>query len=260
MAVNPLSRHGEITTAPEPVVRQVSTVASDGARSGRIATSPAQTGETLPRRATTGPRSQAGAPTERRRQARGRARIESLLDAAEIVLSEVGLEAATTNAIAARAGTSPGTLYQFFPNKAAMADALTQRYLSRIRGDLDALAEPGIGEDGLNARVARTLEFLATYTAKHPSFKVLFAASDATLTTRTSAQTLHACVVDHLEDLIRQARPDLPADQRHRSAVIAARLVKGVLPLVEAASAEERQALLLELTLALVAYWGAARA
>src|SRR6266542_6598743 len=71
----------------------------------------------------------AQAPAERpapapRRQARGERRIAQLLDAAGEVFATVGYAAATTNAIAAQAGVSPGTLYQFFPNKQAMAEAL----------------------------------------------------------------------------------------------------------------------------------------
>ena len=44
-----------------------------------------------------------------RRQARGERRMAELQDAAAAVFAEVGYEAATTNAIAARAGVSPGT-------------------------------------------------------------------------------------------------------------------------------------------------------
>jgi AcrR family transcriptional regulator len=60
----------------------------------------------------------------RRRQVRGQQRMELVLDVAAQVFAEVGFEAATTNAIAARAGMSPGSPYQFFPNKDAIAKAL----------------------------------------------------------------------------------------------------------------------------------------
>src|SRR6202012_2071248 len=70
-------------------------------------------------------KSDAAAP---RRQERGRKRMAELLRAAGEVFAEAGYEAATTNAIAARAGVSPGTLYQFFPNKQAIAEALAEEY------------------------------------------------------------------------------------------------------------------------------------
>ncbi len=62
------------------------------------------------------------APTMRRvpRQARSQLKIEAILDAAEAVLAAGDISAFTTNAIAARAGISIGTLYQFFPHKEAI--------------------------------------------------------------------------------------------------------------------------------------------
>jgi len=44
-------------------------------------------------------------------QDRGQRRVEKILDAAAEVIAEVGVQAATTNAIAARAETSVGSLY-----------------------------------------------------------------------------------------------------------------------------------------------------
>src|SRR5215469_14487495 len=71
---------------------------------------------------------------EPRRQNRGIQRMESLLRAAEEVFAELGYERATTNLIASRASVSPGTLYQFYPNKEAMAEALAVRYAEKLEG------------------------------------------------------------------------------------------------------------------------------
>lgn len=60
----------------------------------------------------------------------GRRRVAVLLDAAAAVIAERGFAAATMAEIAARADTRIGSLYRFFPNKAAIADALTERYAS----------------------------------------------------------------------------------------------------------------------------------
>src|SRR5690242_20024053 len=71
-------------------------------------------------------------------QDRSRLRLERILDAAAEVFSEVGIDAATTESIAARAGTSIGSLYQFFPNKRAVFYAIVARYGERVRGLIDA--------------------------------------------------------------------------------------------------------------------------
>lgn len=75
-------------------------------------------------------------------QARSRQRFERMLDAAEHEFADVGFEAATMQAIAARAETSIGSLYQFFPNKQVLYDAISERYLSRVREMLDLLLSP----------------------------------------------------------------------------------------------------------------------
>jgi AcrR family transcriptional regulator len=48
------------------------------------------------------------------------------------VIAERGFEAATMAEIAARAGAPIGSLYRFFPNKDALADALIRRYSELI--------------------------------------------------------------------------------------------------------------------------------
>lgn len=66
-------------------------------------------------------------------QERGQRRVESILDAAEQVIAEVGVEAATTQAIAERAGASMGSLYHFFPGKDAIILALARRYADEMQ-------------------------------------------------------------------------------------------------------------------------------
>src|SRR5438105_558170 len=65
-------------------------------------------------------------------QARSRATLARLLDAAEAVLAREGLEAATVPAIAERAGASVGAVYRRFPDKDALLRAVCERFLERI--------------------------------------------------------------------------------------------------------------------------------
>ncbi len=65
-------------------------------------------------------------------QKRSQKRVEKILDAAAIVFDEVGFEAATTHAIAKRANTAVGSLYQFFPDKLAIFNALELRHVERV--------------------------------------------------------------------------------------------------------------------------------
>ncbi|MBV2364595.1 TetR/AcrR family transcriptional regulator [Streptomonospora nanhaiensis] len=65
-------------------------------------------------------------------QRRSRARVERLVEAAEAEFSEVGYDSASTRSIAARAETSIGSLYQFFPHKRALLDAVAARHLAGL--------------------------------------------------------------------------------------------------------------------------------
>jgi AcrR family transcriptional regulator/ribosomal protein L37AE/L43A len=67
------------------------------------------------------------------KQKRGEKRVEKILDAAAAVFDEVGYDAATTHQIAARAGTAIGSLYQFFPNKVAIFNAMELRHVERVK-------------------------------------------------------------------------------------------------------------------------------
>jgi AcrR family transcriptional regulator len=70
------------------------------------------------------------------RQPRSRLTVERILTAAGEVLSERGYAAASTNAIAARAGVSPGTLYQYFEDKDAIVSELTGRLIVNFEAAL----------------------------------------------------------------------------------------------------------------------------
>ncbi|MBW4575109.1 MAG: TetR family transcriptional regulator [Aphanothece sp. CMT-3BRIN-NPC111] len=67
------------------------------------------------------------------KQQRGKERVEKILDAAAAVFDEVGYEAATTHLIAAKAGTAIGSVYQFFPDKAAIFNAMELRHVERVK-------------------------------------------------------------------------------------------------------------------------------
>ncbi|MEU9284797.1 TetR/AcrR family transcriptional regulator [Streptomyces sp. NPDC048275] len=74
-------------------------------------------------------------------QRRSAERLTRILDACADLLDEVGYDDLSTRAVAQRAGVPIGSVYRFFGNKRAMADALAQRnlerYAERVTGRLD---------------------------------------------------------------------------------------------------------------------------
>jgi len=78
------------------------------------------------------------APLEPQREV-GRQRVAELLQAAAAVFQERGFEAATMAEIAARADANINSLYRFFPNKDAVAEALMRQYTEALQSEYDAV-------------------------------------------------------------------------------------------------------------------------
>jgi AcrR family transcriptional regulator len=76
------------------------------------------------------------------RQARSRETLTRLLDAAEAVLAEGGLDAATVPAIAKRAGLSVGAVYRRFPDKDGLLRAVYFRMFARVREQNETKTDP----------------------------------------------------------------------------------------------------------------------
>src|ERR1700678_2527192 len=77
---------------------------------------------------------------------RGKQRVASLLDAGAALFAEKGYEATTMTEIAQRSGAAIGSLYQFFPSKDALAEALFNRYAERTATALQHVVDraPGL--------------------------------------------------------------------------------------------------------------------
>jgi AcrR family transcriptional regulator len=65
-------------------------------------------------------------------QARSQATIDAVLQAAAHILGQRGWRGLTTNAVAEAAGVSIGSLYQYFPNKLALVEAVRQRHFDEV--------------------------------------------------------------------------------------------------------------------------------
>jgi AcrR family transcriptional regulator len=77
------------------------------------------------------------APRKTPRQERARVTVEAILGAAARILESDGPDALNTNRIAADAGVSVGSLYQYFPNKDAILVALLENHTERMMGILE---------------------------------------------------------------------------------------------------------------------------
>ncbi|SLN52345.1 transcriptional regulator BetI [Aquimixticola soesokkakensis] len=85
-------------------------------------------------------------PRKTPRQARARATVAAIEEAAAHILTHGGVDALTTNLVAARAGVSIGSLYQYFPTKEAILAELLRKLRREHLHDLERAAQQG-GDD-----------------------------------------------------------------------------------------------------------------
>jgi AcrR family transcriptional regulator len=118
-------------------------------------------------------------------QARSKARLARVLEAAERVLVAEGVEALTTTRVAAEAKVSVGSLYQYLPDREAIIDALAAGYFARLEAAMDAFvrtASAGRWADPVGVLVD---EFAGIYRTDH-GFRALWFGSGLTERTRAA--------------------------------------------------------------------------
>lgn len=96
-------------------------------------------------------------------QARSVASVDAILDATIQVLLSAGKERLTTTRVALRAGVSVGTLYQYFPNKSALLQAVLRRHLSEVA---EAVERACLEQKGNTLRQMATALVTAFFKAK----------------------------------------------------------------------------------------------
>jgi AcrR family transcriptional regulator len=167
------------------------------------------------------------------RQDRGRRRIDAILDAADAVIGEVGYEAATTNAIARRAETSVGSLYQFFADKEAILRALAARYLDKLRAVHDAVLNEETARLPWTEMYDRIVDALAEFHARHPGFRPLFHGSTTSAELARASAELDGECVRRADAMMAAGLPDLDPERRRLYAVLNVEVIKALLTVAE---------------------------
>jgi AcrR family transcriptional regulator len=167
-------------------------------------------------------------PRKRPTQARARRTVDLILEAAAQILAHEGEEELTTNGIAERAGFSIGTLYQYFPNRESVLDALIERERDssdqRIRAAL-AEIEPG----GIAGTVRQIVRILISSFARHGRVRKRFAISITRLAVARGNETkldlIAGAIVEAWRDASARTDRELDADE----AFVLTRAVLGAL-------------------------------
>jgi AcrR family transcriptional regulator len=190
------------------------------------------------------------------RQPRGQRRIATILDAAEQLFAEIGYDAATTNAIAARGETAIGSLYQFFPNKEAILRALVARFLEQLRALLDAALADVASQESLPLETVldRVLDpLLALHASRAGMLHVYFAQSGWGELARAPL-VLTDEIAARLDALMARREPTPTPDERRLRAQIVVEVVRALLPLTATPDGVLRADVIAEMKRLLSAY------
>lgn len=190
-----------------------------------------------------------------RRQQRGLLRAEEILAAAGALFADVGYDKATTNMIAARAGVSPGSLYQFFPNKEAIAQAYAAAATAQLHGVYDTILSPDVIDLPLQAFLDTFIEALMTFNRAFPGYLALSIASTISAPLALALADLRHGIMGRLDALLVARWPTAPPEQLRVRGLVSYRIFIALLPLALGDHGVEQQAIVREMKVVLYRYW-----
>jgi len=188
-----------------------------------------------------------------RRRARGLQRIASILDAAETVFAKAGYDEATTHQVAEEAGISPGSLYQFFSNKEAIAQALAARYIEELQRVYNTIFSVEAATLSFSQWLDQIVDALIAFHLTHPAFHTLFDAPPS-LEVAGLTHQLPKELQTRFELGFQVRAPHLSATERRLSATMCVQLFRAVPRLLLQAEETEQRLLVRELKTVLRRY------
>ena len=186
-------------------------------------------------------------------QERGQRRVDQILDAAELVFAELGVDGTSMQLIADRAESSVGSLYHFFPNRDAIVEALGARYADLARRvneeamplEMAHLPAEELFEQIISAQV-RFLESTPAFNAVHQAVQ---------RNCPMINDALNHALVSHVGKFLSLRYPNLTESERAASAMVSVATVHGVVDLASGLPAPHREAVLREAKAMLVAHF-----
>lgn len=187
------------------------------------------------------------APRKEPTQERAKETIRALLEATDLVVREKGAELASIAAIADKAGVAQGSVYQYFPTKAAVLAAWEEREWQRIAQEIGMEVAKLVAErPPMEDATRKLVRFAAERIARQAR---VYAGGDSGFPDFVSRATERKKILDGAIEAIALAIETVPSEQGsrlrvrdgRRAAHVCVRLVMLMAPLAATPTFSEAQ-------------------
>jgi len=132
-------------------------------------------------------------------QARSQETVSVILEASARILESDGMRGFNTNAIAAKAGISIGSLYQYFPNKDSIVLALISSFEETFHDTVVKAVQEGKGK-GLKTRLRLVVRALVSAHYYRPRLKRVLEIEEERLGSEADDSAFHANLLQLLRE------------------------------------------------------------
>lgn len=160
-------------------------------------------------------------------QARSRERVKNILTHAANIINSAGVDGTSMSAIARQSDMSLASLYRYFPNKAAIVQALAELHVKKMEQVLQAkLAEADV-DDAVDVLIDLFSEFYRS----EPAYSAIWSGVESMPELRElDLQELYMNA-GNLDAWLRNVYPEISSDRRWTASILLPRSVGTILRL-----------------------------
>lgn len=168
-------------------------------------------------------------PRKEPKQERSQATVDAILKGAAQVLVKVGYDRVTTGLVAAAAGVSVGSLYQYFPNKDAVLARLLREELETAANAMQVAVDSLGPKARLELRVHALLSALLAHKARDPRLHRALKTELGRIDGSRALKRLIDRSLGMVEQLLSAHVHELPLVEPQRAAFLVVNAVDGVM-------------------------------
>lgn len=166
------------------------------------------------------------------------------MEAGAQIFVEKGYDAATMTEIASRADASIGSLYQFFPSKTLLAEAIHLEALEALAVEMDALQQTLTGQESAASIADSLIGRLLDFMQEHPALLVMAERRD--IDPARKARTRKA-MRDQIAGLLALGRPAIVSEQLPTMAIVVLAVMRSAMTLLAEKTLASRNQVVAEL-------------